>query len=153
MFLHKMGIGLIGLMKPKRKKRLTSWFQSPQERGEAVCSQGSDQGPAPSWALGGHVPHRLTQETGPALSPAPQMRLGPRRLPSYAEGATATSGRSSTEPGRTCTHALFVKQDGALWTLSHPPVGSPNPRKTSTPLSCHALQPLFIPALSFSPVF
>ena len=111
MFLHKMGIGLIGLMKPKRKKRLTSWFQSPQERGEAVCSQGSDQGPAPSWALGGHVPHRLTQETGPALSPAPQMRdSGPEdcrltlkvpRLP--AEEAARSPG------GRARTHCLWSR--------------------------------------------
>ena len=72
MFLHKRGTGLTGLMKPKGKKMLTSHAdilisEPARERGGRVF-RGSGQGPAPSWALGGPVPHRLTQETGAAVS-------------------------------------------------------------------------------------
>lgn len=59
-------------------------------------------------------------------------RLGPRRLWSDAEGATAASGRISTLPGWTArarVRALFVKQDGLCESCPPPPVGSPSPRE------------------------
>ena len=111
MFLHKRGIGLIRLMKPKREEEVDILIsEAARERGGRVFP-GQWPGGQPQAGLS-----EGTCLTGSHRRQAPRSQpgsadesLGPRRPWSYAEGATVASGRSARSLGG--AHSPAGRQD------------------------------------------
>ena len=103
MFLHKRGIGLIRLMKPRREEEVDILIsEAARERGGRVFP-GQWSGARPK--LGARralAPPAYTGDRRRGLSPAADESLRPRRPWSSAEGATAASGRSARSSGGAC---------------------------------------------------
>ena len=136
MFLHKRGIGLIRLMKPKREEEVDILIsEAARERGGRVFP---GQWPGASPKLGSRRALASPAHTGDrrrGLSPALQMRvLGPGdpgltlKAPQWlAEGQHARWVEHTRRlDGRTSA----VREAGqASWKLSRPTAGSPSPRE------------------------
>ena len=141
MFLHKRGIGLIRLMKPRREKEVDILIsEAARERGGRVFP-GQWSGACPK--LGARralAPPAYTGDRRRGLSPAADesLRPGDPGLPLKApqQPAEDQHARRVEHAGRLAGRTSAVREAGrALGKLSRPAAGSPSPREgTPSPL-------------------